>query len=148
MRWVCNPFKNWKCTEWPQTDLGNLTVKSGLYALSKFIEGQIVIMWKVLYIRYVHDPDAKIVVHFAQWPAVIQIYGFGKSVKSEMHRIISDWPWMHNIYTPNTLKKYPTRHRFVPVLLYKQSFSRYKVGKNSEMHRMSSEWPWTFSSQE
>ncbi len=78
--------ENWKCTEWPQTELEHLTVKSTLYTLNTYPRGPN------------FDPFLSMTSHFWDTKGL---------QKSEMHQMTSKWTWTLNsqkyhVHTVNT----------------------------------------------
>ena len=111
--------KNQKCTEWPKTELDPLSVKkTTLYILNIFPRG----------------PNF---VRFTLQLGVSKIQG---REKSEIHRMIPNWTWIHNnqkyLYTLNTHSR---GANIWSVSLYDERFSRYKVAENQKC----TEWPQT-----
>ncbi len=81
--------ENQKCTEWPQTELEHLTVKSSLYTLKTYL-------WAV---------EAQILVRFALRLAVSEIHVQGRR-KSKMHRMTPNWNWILNSQNCSIYTKY------------------------------------------
>ncbi len=115
-------IENRKCTEWPQSDHGPLTVKSTLYTLRT---SPVVLIWSFLF----YDQP------------FFEIQGYRKSEKSEVHSMTLEWHWtFNNKNAPCTLNTYPMRHTLLSVLLYENPFSTYNVVGNLKSQKCI-KWP-------
>ena len=158
--------RNQKCTEWPQSELENLTVKSTLYTLKTHPKGPNFYLFRSTTSRFrdtmspklgnapndpklnfntklpcihcVITPEAQILVCFALKKAFFKIAGYRKSEKSQMHRI-----WPQNYLDHVTVKKYPVyskylplRHKFSSILLYDQPLFKIHGCWKSEISEM------------
>ncbi len=104
--------ENRKCTEWPQTELEHLTVKSSVYTLNTYPRGP----------------------NFAPFRSTIKIQGCRKS---ETHRMTPTWTWTLNSQKYSVYTKYlPMRRKFCSVSLFDQRFQRYHTSYNSQLTPM------------
>ncbi len=125
--------ENRKCTEWPQTEFEDLTVKNTLYALNTY-------------------PEAQILVNFALWLAISEIQHVHGRRKSQMHQMTPIWTWKLNRQKYSICTKYLITSEAQILVRFAIRLAVSKIQHlqsqwKLEIHRMTPNWTWRLNSQ-